>query len=84
VIPSFSQVPGKPSQRFGAKWRRHRAAGLPKTRLHGRKGTTLPSFSPDPRWIGVHVAVAKGGDRRAVILSTIAANSLRGIATSAI
>lgn len=48
------------------------------------KGGTLPSLFPDRRWLGVHVTVAKGGDRRAVILSTIAANSLRGIATSAI
>jgi hypothetical protein len=54
------------------------------TRLHGRKGANLPSFTRDRRWPGVHVAVAKGGDRSAAILSTIAANNLRGIATSAI
>jgi hypothetical protein len=32
----------------------------------------------------VHVAISKGGERRAVILCMIAANGVRGIATLAI
>jgi hypothetical protein len=60
------------------------ARRAPKNSAARPKGGNSPVVFPDRRWLGVHVAVAKGGDRRAVILSTIAANSLRGIATFAI
>jgi len=52
--------------------------------MQDQVGANLPSYLPDRRWPGVHVAIAKGGDRKAAILSTIAANNLRGIAASAI
>jgi hypothetical protein len=84
MIPVVFQGVGQAKSCVRREWRPHRPAGLAETRMHGQKGTNLPSFFPDRRWPGVHVAVAAGCDRRAVILSTIVANNLRGMATSPI
>ena len=77
----FEPLPGDPGRFSG---RRIGDSCSQKPGCTAKKGANLPSLFPDWRWPGVHVAVAKGGDCRAVILSTIVANNLRGIATSAI